>query len=69
MNEAHGADFFAVSEDEMWERGAHRRHGRRGDSSCSTISCTPSAPAGPDGNALRDIAQGNHNSFNRPICG
>jgi hypothetical protein len=65
MNEAHGAEFFKVSKEEIFEAEAHGRHGPPRnlfvfDDQLHTIRSSRTGP----GNALRDIAQGNHNIFN-----
>jgi len=65
MNEAHGAEYFKVSKDELFEPEAHSNNAPPSnlfvlDDQLHTIR---SSRVGP-GNALRDIAQGNHSSLN-----
>ncbi len=65
MNEAHGAEFFKVSKDEVYERGAHGLHGPPRnlfvfDDQLHTIRSSRTGP----GNVLRDIAEGNHSALN-----
>jgi uncharacterized protein len=65
MNEAHGAEFFKVSKEEMFEPEAHRRNAPPADLFVldDQLHTIRSSMTGP-GNALRDIAEGNHNGFN-----
>jgi hypothetical protein len=65
MNEAHGAEFFKVNREEMFEPAAHAENAPPKnlfvlDDQLHTIR---SSRIGP-GNTLRDIAQGNHSSLN-----
>jgi hypothetical protein len=65
MNEAHGAEFFKVSEEEMFEPEAHARNAPPKDLFVfdDQLHTIRSSRTGP-GNTLRDIAQGNHSSLN-----
>ena len=65
MNEAHGREFFKVSKDEIYERGAHGMHGPPRDLFVldDQLHTIRSSRGGP-GNVLRDIAEGNHSSLN-----
>jgi len=65
MNEAHGAEFFKVSKDEMFEPAAHAKNAPPADLFVldDQLHTIRSSRTGP-GNALRDIAEGNVNSFN-----
>jgi uncharacterized protein len=65
MNEAHGEEYFKVSKEEMFESGAHAKNGPPSnlfvlDDQLHTIRSSRTGP----GNALRDIAEGNHSSLN-----
>ena len=65
MNEAHGADYFNVSKEELFEDGAHKKNGPPADLFVldDQLHTIRSSRVGP-GNALRDIAEGNHSSLN-----
>jgi hypothetical protein len=65
MNEAHGAEYFKVSKEEMFEPGAHAGNAPPKDLFVldDQLHTIRSSRTGP-GNALRDIAQGNHSSLN-----
>ncbi len=65
MNEAHGAEFFKVSKEEMFEPEAHARNAPPRDLFVldDQLHTIRSSRVGP-GNTLRDIAQGNHSSLN-----
>ena len=65
MNEAHGAEYFKVGKEEMFEPGAHAKNAPPSnlfvlDDQLHTIRSSRTGP----GNALRDIAQGVHSSLN-----
>src|SRR4051794_299423 len=65
MNEAHGAEFFKVSREEMFEPEAHARNAPPADLFVldDQLHTIRSSQTGP-GNALRDIAEGNHSGLN-----
>ncbi|MGZ6124576.1 MAG: amidohydrolase family protein [Myxococcales bacterium] len=65
MNEAHGAEFFKVSREEMFEPEAHARNAPPSDLFVldDQLHTIRSSLTGP-GNALRDIAEGNHSGLN-----
>ena len=65
MNEAHGAEYFKVDDEEMFEDGAHAKNGPPGDLFVldDQLHTIRSSRVGP-GNVLRDIAEGNHSSLN-----
>ena len=65
MNKAHGAEFFKVSEEEMFESEAHARNAPPRDLFVfdDQLHTIRSSRTGP-GNTLRDIAEGNHSSLN-----
>jgi len=65
MNEAHGAEFFKVSREEMFEPEAHARNSPPRDLFVfdDQLHTIRSSRGGP-GNALRDIAEGNHSGLN-----
>ena len=65
MNEAHGAEFFKVSKDEMFEPDAHAQNAPPRDLFVfdDQLHTIRSSRIGP-GNTLRDIAEGNHSSLN-----
>ena len=65
MNEAHGAEFFKVSKEEVYERGAHGMHGPPSDlfvfdDQLHTIRSSTHF----DNLSLRAIAQGVHSALN-----
>ncbi len=65
MNEAHGAEFFKVDREEMFEPAAHARNAPPADLFVldDQLHTIRSSLTGP-GNALRDIAEGNHSALN-----
>ncbi len=65
MNEAHGAEFFKVSKDEMFEPEAHAKNAPPADLFVldDQLHTIRSSRTGP-GNTLRDIAEGNHSGLN-----
>jgi hypothetical protein len=65
MNEAHGAEYFKVSKEEMFEPEAHAKNAPPSDLFVldDQLHTIRSSRTGP-GNTLRDIAQGNHSSLN-----
>jgi uncharacterized protein len=65
MNEAHGAEYFKVSKEEMFEPEAHAKNAPPSDLFVldDQLHTIRSSRVGP-GNTLRDIAQGNHSSLN-----
>jgi len=65
MNEAHGAEFFKVSKEEMFEPDAHATNAPPRDLFVfdDQLHTIRSSRTGP-GNTLRDIAEGNHSSLN-----
>jgi len=65
MNEAHGAEYFKVSKDELFEPSAHAKNGPPNDLFVldDQLHTIRSSRTGP-GNVLRDIAQGNHSALN-----
>ena len=65
MNEAHGAEYFKVDHEEMFEEGAHAKNGPPRDLFVldDQLHTIRSSRVGP-GNVLRDIAEGNHSSLN-----
>jgi predicted TIM-barrel fold metal-dependent hydrolase len=69
MNEVHGAEFFKVSRDELFEPKARDGIGPPADlfvldDQLHTIRSDPAHDPMAPGNVLRDIAQGNHSSLN-----
>jgi predicted TIM-barrel fold metal-dependent hydrolase len=65
MNEAHGAEFFKVSREEMFEPGANTGNAPPADLFVfdDQLHTIRSSLTGP-GNVLRDIAEGIHSSLN-----
>jgi hypothetical protein len=65
MNEAHGAEFFKVNKEEMFEPAAHAKNAPPADLFVfdDQLHTIRSSMTGP-GNALRDIAEGNHSGLN-----
>jgi uncharacterized protein len=65
MNEAHGAEFFKVSREELFEPKAREGIGPPDDLFVldDQLHTIRSSRTGP-GNTLRDIAEGNHSSLN-----
>lgn len=65
MNEAHGAEYFKVDREEMFEDGAHAKNAPPPDLFVldDQLHTIRSSRVGP-GNALRDIAEGNHSTLN-----
>ena len=65
MNEAHGAEYFKVSKEEMFEPEAHAKNAPPSDLFVldDQLHTIRSSRTGP-GNTLRDIAQGVHSSLN-----
>jgi len=69
MNEVHGAEFFKVSRDEMFEPNARAGNAPPADlfvfdDQLHTIRSDPAHDPMAPGNVLRDIAEGNHSSLN-----
>ena len=65
MNEAHGAEYFKVSKDEIFDRDARGHHSPPRDLFVfdDQLHTIRSSRGGP-GNVLRDIAEGNHSALN-----